>query len=178
MYIQAVFLDRDGTIGGSDSVIYPGEFTLFPGVAESIQRLKNAEMLLCSFTNQPGIAKGEASYESFERELVNFGLDKIYLCPHEHTDGCACRKPSPEMLRTAAKENNLDLQHCIVIGDRWTDLVAADEVGCRKILVKTGSGKAAYTKYINDGFFGRWEEVKPDFIAEDLNEAVRWLIDQ
>lgn len=82
------------------------------------------------------------------------------------------------MLRTAAKEHNLDLQRCVVIGDRWTDLVAADEVGCRKILVKTGSGKEAYTKYINDEFFGRWKQVTPDFIAENLNEAVRWLIDQ
>jgi len=178
MHVQAIFLDRDGTIGGSDSVIYPGEFTLFPGVAESIQQLKDAGILVCSFTNQPGIAQGEASYESFERELVGFGFDKIYLCLHGHADGCACRKPSPEMLRTAAKENNLDLHQCAVIGDRWTDLVAANEVGCRKILVKTGNGKDAYTKYINEEFFGRWKEVKPDFIAEDLNEAVRWLIDQ
>lgn len=178
MHVQAVFLDRDGTIGGSDSVIYPDEFTLFPGVAESIQQLKNAGILVCSFTNQPGIAKGEATYESFEKELSHFGFDKIYLCPHGHAEGCACRKPSPEMLRTAAKENNLDLHQCVVIGDRWTDLIAADEVGCRKILVKTGSGKDAYTKYINKGFFGRWKEVKPDFIAEDMNEAVRWLINQ
>lgn len=46
MHSQAVFLDRDGTIGGSDFVIYPGEFTLFPGVAESIQRLKDTGLLL------------------------------------------------------------------------------------------------------------------------------------
>jgi hypothetical protein len=24
--IQAVFIDRDGTLGGSDTVIYPGDF--------------------------------------------------------------------------------------------------------------------------------------------------------
>ncbi|MBP1947080.1 histidinol phosphatase-like enzyme [Virgibacillus litoralis] len=28
--IQAIFIDRDGTIGGSDQVVYPGEFQLFP----------------------------------------------------------------------------------------------------------------------------------------------------
>ena len=176
MTIQAVFIDRDGTIGGSDEIIYPGEFELYSGVEESLQQLKKASILICSFTNQPGISKGEASIRSFEEELKGFGFDKIYLCPHQHEEGCKCRKPSSAMLKKAAKENNLDLDRCIVIGDRWTDLSAADEVGCKKILVKTGSGKATYDKYINNEFFGRWAEVKPDYIAKDLNEAIQWLM--
>ena len=174
--IQAVFIDRDGTIGGSDEVIYPGEFELFPDVAESIQQLKKSGALLCAFTNQPGISKGEASLDSFEKELIGIGFDKIYLCPHQHDEGCQCRKPSPEMLKQAAKDYNLDLAKCVVIGDRWTDLLAADEAGCKKVLVKTGSGTEAFTKYMNKEFFGRWGEVKPDFVAEDVNEAISWLL--
>lgn len=176
MHIQAVFIDRDGTIGGSDRVVYPGEFELFPGVAESIQQLKDSGILICSFTNQPGISKGEASVQSFEEELKDFGFDKIYLCPHHHNEGCQCRKPSPKMLKKAAIDNNFNLNQCVVIEDRWTDLLAADEVGCKKILVKTGSGKETFDKYINNEFFGRWGELKPDFIAKDFNEAVKWLI--
>lgn len=176
MNIQAVFIDRDGTIGGSDKVIYPGEFELFQNVAESVQLLKKSGILICSFTNQPGISRGEATIQGFETELKDFGFDKIYLCPHQHNEGCLCRKPSPAMLENAAKENNLDLKQCVVIGDRWTDLLAADEVGCKKILVKTGSGKETFDKYKNNEFFGRWAEVKPDYVAEDLNEAVKWLI--
>jgi histidinol-phosphate phosphatase family protein len=176
MSIQAVFLDRDGTIGGSDQVIYPGEFELFANVAESLQLLKKSGILICSFSNQPGISKGESTIQHFETELNNFGFDKIYLCPHQHTEGCLCRKPSPAMLELAAKDNNLDLSRCVVIGDRWTDLLAADEVGCKKILVKTGSGKETYDKFRNNEFFGRWAEVKPDFVAEDINEAVKWLM--
>lgn len=30
MNIQAVFIDRDGTIGGSDKVIYPGSLNCLP----------------------------------------------------------------------------------------------------------------------------------------------------
>lgn len=176
MVIQAVFIDRDGTIGGSDKVIYPGEFELFPYVAESVQLLKKSGILICSFTNQPGISKGESTFQRFETELKDFGFDRIYLCPHQHNEGCVCRKPSPAMLKNAAKENSLDLKKCVVIGDRWTDMLAADEVGCIKILVKTGSGKETFDKYKNNGFFGRWEEVKPDYVAEDLNEAVKWLM--
>ena len=40
-------MDRDGTIGGSDSVIYPGDFKLFSDVAESIQQLKKSGVLIC-----------------------------------------------------------------------------------------------------------------------------------
>ncbi|ESU33178.1 hypothetical protein G3A_07340, partial [Bacillus sp. 17376] len=43
--IQAVFIDRDGTLGGSDKVIYPGDFELFPGVKESIKLLKQNNIL-------------------------------------------------------------------------------------------------------------------------------------
>lgn len=175
MYIQAVFIDRDGTIGGSDKVTYPGEFELFPYVSESIQELKKSGVLICSFTNQPGISKGESTFDSFDRELRGFGFDKIYLCPHQHNEGCQCRKPSSGMLIKAANDNNLDLRNCVIIGDRWTDLIAADEVGCKKILVKTGSGKEAYDKYINNEFFDRWAEIMPDFVAKNFNEAVKWL---
>ena len=175
MKVQAVFIDRDGTIGGSDIVIYPGEFELFPNVAESLEQLKRLGILICSFTNQPRISKGEASIQDFEKELLNFGFDRIYICPHQHNEGCDCRKPSSAMLKKAANENNLDLKCCVVIGDRWTDLMAAAEVGCKKILVKTGSGKATYNKYINNEFFGRWGKVVPDFVAEDLNEAIKWI---
>lgn len=38
--LQAVFLDRDGTIGGSNVVEYPGEFKLFPYTAEVIEQFK------------------------------------------------------------------------------------------------------------------------------------------
>ena len=176
MTIQAIFLDRDGTLGGSDQVIYPGEFSMFPGTEDSIRRLREAGVLVCSFTNQPGISRGEATVDEFVHEMTGFGFDRVYVCPHAHGEGCTCRKPSPGMLLRAAEENGLDLRQCVVIGDRWTDLLAADEAGCRKVLVMTGSGHDTYEKYRNGEYFRRWQEVEPDFVAEDLNEAVEWLL--
>lgn len=174
--IQAIFIDRDGTIGGTDNVVYPGDFKLFPNVLESIQAIKKSGKLILSFTNQPGISKGEVSVEDFERELNRFGFDQVYICPHQHNEGCNCRKPSTGMLIKAAKENNLDLKQCVVIGDRWTDMLAAEEVGCIKVLVKTGAGTETYKKYINKEFFSRWGEVNPDYIATDFEDAVKWLV--
>lgn len=58
--IEAVFIDRDGTIGGvEDKVIYPNEMIIFPEVEESIKRLKEKGLLILSFTNQPGISRGK-----------------------------------------------------------------------------------------------------------------------
>lgn len=174
---QAVFIDRDGTLGGTDRLVLPGDFELFPQVQISIDSLRAAGMLICSFTNQPGITRGEAAKDEFEAELLGFGFDKIYLCAHEHGAGCPCRKPSPGMLLKAAEENNLDLRKCFVIGDRWTDMVAAKEDGCKKVLVKTGAGAKELEKFNNNEYFGKWKEAYPDFIATDFNKVVRWILE-
>lgn len=168
--VQAVFIDRDGTIGGTDDVIYPGDFELFPFANEAIKILKQREIRIFSFTNQPGISRAEACIEDFTNELKRFGFDDIYICPHESSEGCKCRKPETELLEKAARENNLVLQKCVVVGDRWSDMVSAAKVGAIKILVLTGAGKDAIGKYRD-----KWSEYEPDYVAENLLEAVRWL---
>ncbi|GAA0342941.1 HAD-IIIA family hydrolase [Bacillus carboniphilus] len=174
--VHAVFIDRDGTIGGSDQVEYPGQMTFYPGVKESIQLLKQHGVRIFSFTNQPGVARGEVEEKDFVTELSVIGFDQVYLCPHEHNAGCTCRKPSIGMLEKAVNEYHIDLHKSIVIGDRWTDLMAAQEAGCKKILVRTGAGEVALTKYHNNEYYGKWGEVSPDFIAKDFVEAVHWII--
>ncbi len=173
---QAIFIDRDGTIGGSDQVVLPGEFQFFPYAKQVLEELKQAGKLVFAFTNQPVISEGKVTREDYERELKQFGFDSVYLCPHHHVEGCPCRKPSPEMLHQAAREYHLRLNECAVIGDRWTDMLAAHEAGCIKVLVKTGAGEGVYHKYQNQAFFGKWAEVSPDFVADNIKEAVNWLL--
>jgi histidinol phosphatase-like enzyme len=74
------------------------------------------------------------------------------------------------MLIRAAQENNLDLSKCAVIGDRWTDMVAADRAGCMKVLVMTGAGNAALNEYRN-----KWLDTVPDYIAGDFADAVTYI---
>lgn len=172
---KAIFLDRDGTIGGTDEVVYPGELELFPFVEQAISRLKSMGYLVVSFTNQPGISKGEVTKEDFVMELKEFGFDKVFVCPHQHFEGCSCRKPATGMLLQAAKENNISLKSSLVIGDRWTDMVAAHELEMSKILVKTGAGEVAYDKHINAIYYGKYAEVSPEYIALSLIDAVDWI---
>jgi histidinol-phosphate phosphatase family protein len=168
--LKAVFLDRDGTIGGSDRVEYPGEFQLFPYTTEVIEQLKGKDIQVFSFTNQPGVSRAEATEDDFIRELKAFGFDEIYLCPHHHKEGCHCRKPSTGMLEKAAKEHSLDLSKCAVFGDRWTDIMAAKSAGCIAVLVLTGSGTAAYEQN------HQTSSVQPDYVAENLQTGADWLL--
>ncbi|MGP4041665.1 HAD-IIIA family hydrolase [Gracilibacillus sp. D59] len=176
MKIKSVFIDRDGTIGGGEEVKLPKDFTLYPKVQDSLNLLKNAGKQIFAFTNQPVIAMGEVSMDDYEQELKKFGFHQSYICPHLPEHNCECRKPATGLLIKAAKENDLHLTESIVIGDRWTDMLAAHQAGCYKILVKTGAGTEANRHYQNKHYFGTWAEVRPDYVAEDLFEAVCWML--
>ncbi|MGN7941674.1 HAD-IIIA family hydrolase [Virgibacillus sp. 6R] len=168
--IEAIFLDRDGTIGGDDTVHYPGTFQLFPHSQELIYKLKEDGIKVFSFTNQPGISEGKATSQDFIDELTKFGFDDIFLCPHRQSEGCICRKPNIGMLMNGAEKYRLNLENCVVIGDRWSDMLAASKTNCLKILVKTGAGQSA----LNEHFY-KIKDIKIEYIAENIKDAIEWL---
>lgn len=169
--IQAIFIDRDGTIGGTDEICYPDELELYNGVEESIWKLSRKGIQLYGFTNQPGITKGKSTNEAFQQEMRRFGIQHTYVCPHPAEAHCECRKPSPMMLKQAALEHDLNLEQCIVIGDRWSDMTAARAAGCLCILVLTGAGIESLEENR-----ARWETLEADFLAIDFNAAVQWIL--
>lgn len=174
MRLQAVFLDRDGTIGGTGHFIHPRDFVLYPYSADAIRLLKEAGLRVFAFTNQHRVGLGQATQEEFEAQFQSFGLDGTYLCPHAAEVECDCRKPAPAMLHQAAREHGLDLTRCAVIGDVGkTDMLAAAAVGATKILVRTGWGESSLGEYRHT-----WAEVEPDYIADDLLQAVQWLLQE
>lgn len=172
--LQAVFIDRDGTIGGTGHFIHPDDFELFPSAQEDIHSLKTEGMKVFAFTNQTHIAKGHATLEEFKQQFQHFGFDQAYICPHDPDSDCDCRKPQPGMLLKAAREHGLDLTKCAVIGDTGgSDMLAAAVVGAMKILVRTGWGESSLSK-----FRYTWSDVEPDYIAKDIDEAVRWILNK
>ncbi|MFD2116621.1 HAD-IIIA family hydrolase [Paenibacillus yanchengensis] len=169
--IEAVFIDRDGTIGGTGHFIHPNNFSLFPFTLEAIQKLKSFRMKVFAFTNQYRISRGDATYEEFEKQFRTFGFDDSFICPHEINENCICRKPNIGMLLEAARKYNLDLNKCVVIGDVGdTDMLAAHRVNAMKILVRTGWGNESLGQYRSN-----WLETSPDYIAENLLDAVEWI---
>ncbi len=176
----AVFLDRDGTINEDMGYLnHPDRFYLLPRVAEAIWKLNKANIKVIIATNQSGAARGffpikliKVINNKMKRVLARKGayLDKIYVCPHAPEENCSCRKPKTGMLEQAAKDFNLDLKNCFVVGDRINDIEWGHRVGARGVLVLTGYGKGEY-EYMRK----TWKDM-PDYIAKNLYQAVEWIL--
>jgi histidinol-phosphate phosphatase family protein len=187
---RAVFLDRDGVIneiayfpelGLLDSPLNVKQFKLLPKVAEAIMVLNRLDLKVIVVSNQPAIAKGKMTMETFEEirlkmrgELERKGahLDGEYYCFHhssakvaKYRTSCACRKPRPGLFLKAAEDFGLDLKKCYVVGDSLTDVKAGKAVGCRTILI--GSLKCDLCRLMEV------EGVKPDHIVADLLGALK-----
>lgn len=178
----AVFLDRDGTI--CDEVGYLNHisrFRLFPFAAEAIRRLNAANLPVIVVTNQSGVARGyfpeslvREVHELMHRQLAEQGarLTGIYYCPHEVSDRCACRKPKPGLLEKAARDHGLDLKRSVVVGDRYADIELARNAGARPLMVRSGYGAGELQWHA-----ANWP-AQPDFVAENLSDAVDWILNE
>jgi len=149
----AVFLDRDGTI--IEDVAYlrdRDQVRLLPGAADAVRQLNANGFLAIVVTNQSGIARGLLSRNDYrlaekrvDELLAKDGarLDAHYFCPHlpELTGPCDCRKPGSLLYRQAAEQFQIDLARSWWVGDRMRDVLPADTLGGRGILVLSGAGQ-------------------------------------
>jgi histidinol-phosphate phosphatase family domain/HAD-superfamily hydrolase, subfamily IIIA len=140
-------------------------------------------------SNQAGVARGlftedfvQITNEHLQTALRQKGayIDNFYYCPHHPTEGigiylqqCNCRKPAPGMLLQAAQELKIDLTRSYFVGDTFRDMEAAKKAGVKRVLVKTGYGQDFLQ---DDGQDKATAENKPDFIAADILEAVKWIL--
>ncbi len=171
IHLKAVFIDRDGTLGGGDEVTFPKDFELFSFSRLAMQQLKKSGYRLIAFTNQPDISRGLVKYEEFEQELLSFGFDDVCICPHRPEEHCKCRKPGIYLIEKMAEQYHLEVSKCYVIGDRWSDMLAGIRAGLQPILVKTGAGKDAL-----EIDAGKWDTQKAVYLAENLLDAADWIV--
>ncbi|SDM67849.1 histidinol-phosphate phosphatase family domain-containing protein/HAD-superfamily hydrolase, subfamily IIIA [Acetanaerobacterium elongatum] len=169
--MKAVFIDRDGTIGGGNDVTLPKDFQRFPFTQQALELLKNHGFMLIAFTNQPDISRGKCRMEDFEQELATFGFDDTCICPHQQEENCRCRKPGTLMITEMAKKYKLNLSECFVIGDRWSDMLAGMRAGTKTVLVLTGAGRDALGVDRD-----KWDSGRVSYIADDLLAACKWII--
>ena len=66
-----------------------------------------------------------------ELERHGIGFVAVFMCPHASRDRCACRKPSPGILRDFLKRHDVDRAHSLVVGDRPSDGEFAANIGVR-----------------------------------------------
>jgi D-glycero-D-manno-heptose 1,7-bisphosphate phosphatase len=146
-----VLLDRDGVINqeSDDFIKSPEEWRPIESSLEAIALFNEQGYKVVVITNQSGLARGLFDLGMLEKihakmhfmtEEKGGKIDAIYFCPHGPDDGCNCRKPKPGLLKAFAADFHADLTKIAVIGDSLRDLQAAEAVGAKPILVKTGKG--------------------------------------
>lgn len=146
--LDAVFLDRDGTINvkapEGQYITGPEQLRLLPGAAAGIRLLNRAGVPVIVITNQRGIAlerMDEADLAAVHSRLHvllrdhDARVDGIFHCPHEKGT-CDCRKPGTLMLRRAQDSLGLTtLRHAVMIGDSSSDVEAGRRAGARTVLL-------------------------------------------
>ena len=136
------------------------------GIFSGSEALKADGFLLIGATNQPDVARGatpQAIVEAINAKLMaTLKLDEIRVCYHDDHDQCQCRKPLPGLLIEASKEHDIDLKQSVMIGDRWKDVEAGKNAGCKTIWLRAGYQEQDPPR-------------PPDFIATSLLEAAQWI---
>lgn len=149
MQQPAVFFDRDGVLIHTHvrnrkpyAIHSVDELVIFPDADALINKYKLAGYKIIVVTNQPDVGNGLLAQSAVEAMhavlLAKLQIDLIKVCYHHQQAGCKCRKPLSGMLEDAAAELNLDLSKSIMIGDRASDVVAGNRVGCFTIFLDYG----------------------------------------
>jgi len=185
---NAVFLDRDGTLNVDSG--YPSslaEIELLPGAIEAVKLLNAHNLPVIVITNQSGVARGmfseedvQAIHVGMKQMFANAGavITDFYYCPYHPTKGRGkylldsdCRKPKSGMFLDAAKDYELKLESCYMVGDKLSDVEAGLRLNMPGILVTTGEGKKQALKALNDP-----EQPQPTIVVADVLAAAAYIV--
>ena len=178
---KALFLDRDGVINHEMGYLHAtAEVRWVEGIFELCRAAVGLGYRLVVVTNQSGIGRGFYSEAQFEALMVwmreefagrGVALDAVYFCPFHPVHGVGMykrededRKPGPGMLLRAAREMGLDLERSVMVGDRCSDMIAANAAGLRQAFFVRGT---------------ETEACEGEYVAvESLAEVEEWMVSE
>jgi D-glycero-D-manno-heptose 1,7-bisphosphate phosphatase len=149
------FLDRDGVLNADRGYVHRvEEFHWIPGAIEAVRLLNHRGYIVAVVTNQSGIGRGLYTEEEFifltlwmvsDAERQGARIDVVYYCPHhpeaaeeQYLAACPARKPGVAMLERAAQEFDMDRGRSFLIGNRESDVQAAQTFGIKGVLFEEG----------------------------------------
>jgi D-glycero-D-manno-heptose 1,7-bisphosphate phosphatase len=180
MNCRALFLDRDGVVNHEVGYLHRAEEVRFvEGIFSLCRTAARLGYRLIVVTNQAGIARGYYTEADFDALMVwmraalqaeGVELDAVYHCPfhpehgigeykREHED----RKPGTGMLRRGAREFGIELRESVMIGDRCSDIAAANAAGLRQAFLIAGTESGCSGEFIQ---------------VNGLDEVEQWLVEQ
>lgn len=145
---KVIFLDRDGVINveRGEYTFKEEDFKFTNDLFEVLLILSKKGYEFVIITNQGGIAKGLYDHSDVIRlnELIkerfnHFGLKllDIYYSPyHSDFSKSLSRKPDSLMLEKSIHQYRIDTSLSYMIGDSERDILAANKVGVKGILIE------------------------------------------
>jgi D-glycero-D-manno-heptose 1,7-bisphosphate phosphatase len=152
-----VGLDRDGTIiqDIGEYITSPNQVTPIPGSLEAIKKLRLNGHKLVILTNQAGISKGLQTTKQVDNIHTHlssifgqngiYSIDGIYYSTTNMKEDIFA-KPNIGMFNRAKEELKVDWKKGWYVGDKISDLKAADKAGAKPVLVLTGHGQETLKK--------------------------------
>ena len=148
-----LFIDRDGVIleePSSDYQIDSIDKTRFvKGAITHLHKIATEfGYYKVMITNQDGLGTASFPTEHFEPsqklmldtlEKEGFVFDEIHIDKSFEKDKAPTRKPGTALLQHLMSNNSFDVQNSFVIGDRWSDIALAKNMGCKAIYLKSGN---------------------------------------
>lgn len=146
-----LFIDRDGVIleepAGDFQIDTIEKTTFVPGVIFNLHQIANEfGFYKVMVTNQDGLGTDAFPLEQFTpyqalmlRTLAGEGVhfDEIHIDRSFAEEGLPTRKPGTASLSHFMNNANFDLANSYVIGDRWSDIALAKNLGCKAIYLKS-----------------------------------------
>jgi D-glycero-D-manno-heptose 1,7-bisphosphate phosphatase len=144
-------LDRDGTINQDAGYIRdPNKFVPIPQSLEAVAMLRAKGYNIVILTNQSGIMKGvltPADVENVNARMLELlgkagcsSIDGIYYSTTNLKEDIYA-KPNTGMFKRAETELGVKFKGGAFVGDKISDLKAAEKAGAIPVLVKTGYGE-------------------------------------
>jgi imidazoleglycerol-phosphate dehydratase/histidinol-phosphatase len=155
-----LFIDRDGTLvhePPDEQVDSLDKIRLLPGVIPALLALVKAGFQCVMVSNQDGLGTSSFSQASFQIShdfildlFASQGIvfDPIFICSHTPQDNCACRKPKTGLLDLFLKEEKINYEKSWVIGDRESDKLLAQNIGCSFLEVSHKQGWPAIAEIL------------------------------
>ncbi len=149
---RILFIDRDGVVLKEppsdfqvDSVdktsFVPGAITQLASIAADFDFYK------VMVTNQDGLGTAsypETNFQPYHSLMLRtlagegFVFDEMIVDKTFAADNQPTRKPGTALLKHFIDNPAFDLAHSFVIGDRWSDIQLAINLGCKAIYLKSG----------------------------------------
>ncbi|MCW2387639.1 D-glycero-D-manno-heptose 1,7-bisphosphate phosphatase [Sphingobium sp. B11D3B] len=153
----AVFFDRDGVLNEDVGYLHKAEdFRWIEGARDALKLVQDHGLLSIVVTNQSGVGRGyytlddvAALHRWMTSDLSKDGISitAFYACPYheeatvpeyriaDHPD----RKPNPGMIQRAIADWKIDRGKSVMIGDKQSDMVAAQSAGVTGALFGGGN---------------------------------------